>query len=223
MRIIRLQLLSDDLEGTEKFYHQTLGLSVIQKSSDHLVFSAGQTQLIFHRSNGVKPQYHFAFNIPCNQILDAKAWLQEKVNLLEVSPNEPIADFSNWHAKAIYFLDNNNNILEFIARDDLRNERAEAFGPNAILSVSEIGIVGDDAEQQSKYLIHEFGLDYFLKQPPLPRFAALGDDEGLFIVVPADREWYPTSIHSSKHWVTVHININGRVEVLELHAPPPII
>jgi len=222
MLIRELHLLSDDLEGTEKFYHQTLGLSLLHKTDDLLTFSAGQTTLSFHRSHDEKPQYHFAFNIPCNQIYEGLKWMQGKASLLEITPNEPIADFKNWHAKAFYFLDNNENILEFIARDDLHNEREEAFGPNAVLSVSEIGIVGDDAEEQSKYLIDRYGLDYFSKQPPLPRFAALGDDEGLFIVVPYGREWYPTDILSSKHWVAVHLNIDNKEEVFEMHTSPSI-
>lgn len=217
MLIKKLQLLTDDLEGTEKFYTQVLGLSVAMKTEKMLMLSAGQTELGFHPSQQQHPRYHFAFNIPCNQIEQALAWIKDKVQLLDIEPNEPIANFRNWNAKAFYFLDNNGNILEFIARNDLQNASANIFGPNSILSVSEIGVVGDEVGEHSRELITNYGVDYFAKQPPMPNFAALGDDSGLFIVVPSGRDWYPTNISSSKHWVKVDIEVNGQPKVLELH------
>jgi|SRR5215204_4658894 len=218
MLITKLHLLSDNLESTEEFYHQILGLNILQKSNDLLVLEVGQTVLSVHQSDLQKPQYHFAFNIPCNKIEEALAWIKGKATVLDVAPNEPIADFKNWNARAVYFLDNNENILELIARNDLRNERDDPFGPDLLLSVCEIGIVCDNVGQQSQFLIDRYQLDYFSKQPPLPTFSALGDDSGLFIIVPHSREWYPTNIRSTKNWLKVHININGREEELELHG-----
>ena len=97
MLIKKLQLLTDDLEGTEKFYTQVLGLSVAMKTEKMLTLSAGQTELGFYPSYQQQPRYHFAFNIPCNQIEQALAWIKGKVQLLDIEPNEPIADFRNCH------------------------------------------------------------------------------------------------------------------------------
>lgn len=220
MLIKALHLLSDDLEATSAFYHGALGLPVLHQSADELSVAAGETVLSFHRSHAQKPQYHFAFNIPCNKVDEAAAWMKGKAALLDVEPGEPVADFSNWNARAFYFLDNNENILEFIARNDLQNTSGEPFNSSSILSVSEIGIVSDDVTRQCQELIESYGVSYFAKQPPLPRFAALGDDNGLFIVVPHDREWYPTNIRSGKHWMKVHIVVRGRESVLERYTRP---
>ena len=115
MLIKKLQLLTDNLEETGKFYGQILDLPVLHKSDCFITFLTGESELSFHLSTGERPKYHFAFNIPCNQIEQALAWMEGKATLLPIEGKGPIVDFSNWNAKAFYFLDNNENILEFIA------------------------------------------------------------------------------------------------------------
>lgn len=220
MRIKVLQLLSDDLQGTAQFYHEVLGLRLLHQSDEELRLAAGETVLSFFRSFGQKPQYHFAFNIPCNKTAEALSWMQGKAPILDVEPGMAIADFRNWNAEAFYFLDNNENIVEFIARNDLQNASPTAFDGSSILSVSEIGIVGDDVPLQCELLIEKHGIGYFTKQPPLPRFAALGDDHGLLIVVPHDRDWYPTRVPATKHWLRAELEIDSHQQVLELFDRP---
>lgn len=218
MHIRGLQLLSDDLEGTASFYHGLLGLPVLHQSGEELRLEAGETVLTFFPSQDQKPQYHFAFTIPSNKTEEALAWMKGKASLLEVEPGELIADFRNWNAHAFYFFDNNENIVEFIARHDFQNPSDAPFSGDSILSVSEIGIVGDEVSSQCRWLIEQYGVDYFSRQPALPKFAALGDDHGLFIVVPYRRDWYPTKISSTKHWLRVDFEVDGRNEVLELYS-----
>jgi hypothetical protein len=38
----------------------------------------------------------------------------------------------------------------------------------------------------------QYSLSYFGKQPPLAQFRAIGDDEGLFVIVPENRVWFST-------------------------------
>ncbi|HEY1113540.1 MAG TPA: hypothetical protein VGE66_08255 [Chitinophagaceae bacterium] len=220
MRIKGLQLLSDDLEGTASFYFGVLGLAILHQSDEELQLAAGETVLSFHRSQGQKPQYHFAFNIPCNKIEEALAWMQGKAPILEMEPGQAIADFSNWNAKAFYFADNNENVVEFIARNDLQNASSAPFDASSLLSVSEVGIVSDDVAGQCAQLMEQYGIGYFPKQPPSSRFAVLGDDQGLFIVVPHSREWYPTKVLSTKHWLRVDFEAAGRGAILELYSRP---
>ena len=59
-----------------------------------------------------------AVNLPG---FEAFAWANKKVELIPITPTSNIADFKNWNAKAFYFYDNNQNIVEFIARFDLDN------------------------------------------------------------------------------------------------------
>jgi hypothetical protein len=58
---------------------------------------------------------HFTFNIPHNQLDAAISWLQQFTSLLPVPGNGHIATFESWNAHAVYFYDNNGNLLELIA------------------------------------------------------------------------------------------------------------
>src|SRR6187402_3931007 len=137
MNILELELLSDSISKTEAFYNRVLGFETI--NSDHLSvsFQVGTTKLTFHSSQNVNPVYHFAFDVPNNKLLEAFIWIESKTEIMYVIPPDKIADFSNWNAKSFYFYDNNGNILEFIARNDLDNASEKSFDGKSILSVSE--------------------------------------------------------------------------------------
>jgi hypothetical protein len=195
MLIKKLVLQTAYLQTLKEFYSSILELPV-QITGEGLEIQAGSTRLIFTESGEAEPFYHFAFNIPANKIEEAKNWLKPKVKLFWINENQnEIADFVSWNARSIYFSDPAGNILEFIARFDLKNEMVENFSSRQIVSVNEIGLVfkEKDLDERTNELLNNFQLQYFSKQPPLPQFRALGDDEGLFIVVPGHRNWYPTA------------------------------
>ena len=144
-------------------------------------------------------------------------WLESKVAILEVIPPDKIADFHNWNAKSFYFLDNNGNILEFIARFDLENEAEKSFDGSSILSISEIGFVSKNIEQLSKELCEKYGLSAYSKQPKLEKFIVLGTVTGLFILVEENRNWYPTTIKSKSFWTKVVFQDNGKTNQLEFN------
>ena len=111
-----------------------------------------------------------------------------------------IADFINWHAKSFYFLDPAGNILEFITRFDLKDNADEPFTSKHIRNVSEIGLVlpVENFDGDVNKLFSQYPLSYFDKQPPLPHFRAVGNDEGLFIIVPENRVWFSTKDTTSQ-------------------------
>jgi catechol-2,3-dioxygenase len=217
MNIVEIELLSDDLENTFQFYHQLLQLNVRKKNSDELTFEAGSTLLSFKKSFNEKPQYHFAFNIPVNKIYEALEWVENKVDVITGDDHSKIIDFLNWNSKAFYFYDNNGNILEFIARYDLKFETDDAFTSNSIMSISEIGIVTDDVNATSEELKKQFNIDYFRTANPLNGFAPIGDDNGLFIVVETNRKWYLTDIPATKHWQRIKVIIAGNMVEVTNH------
>ena len=106
-----------------------------------------------------------------------------------------IANFVNWHAKSVYFFDPAGNIVELIARFDLANKTEVRFSAAQFLSISEVGLVlnANEFDESVTSLLKQYQLSYFVKQPPLPQFRAIGNDEGLFIVVPENRNWFPTN------------------------------
>jgi len=216
MNILEIQLLSTDIPQTKKFYHEILGLEILHADDSLIKFSAGLSTLIFKKTNDKNSFYHFAFNIPANKFEEAHAWASQRVQLLPITTNSTIADFKSWDAKAFYFYDNNQNIVEFIARFDLNNNSDKPFEGSSIFSISEIGIVVDNAKAYSEKILEEYGLNFFSKQPPQDDFVAIGDDNGLFIVVNDRRNWYPTDKPSVKCWAALKFEQGGKVKDLEL-------
>jgi len=196
MEITRVIFQTSLLKEQIDFYSNVLDLPKETTSSNKITIGIGSTELVFEQVSGADPFYHFAINIPSNKIEEAKNWVAARTKLIWMEDyKSEVADFMNWHAKSVYFYDPAGNILELIARFDLNNQSDEPFSSSQFLSVSEVGLVikGDEMEKATENLLTQYGLNYFEKQPPLPQFKAIGDDEGLFIVVPENRNWYPTT------------------------------
>jgi len=128
-----------------------------------------------------------------------------------------IANFVNWHAKSVYFFDPAGNIVELIARFDLQNESDESFSSKQFLSISEMGIVFPEKEIQNRTgeILNQSRLGYFLKQAPMSQFKVVGDDEGLFIIVTENRNWYPTSKPSGIFPMEIVFETSNGMEVLK--------
>ena len=195
MEIKRVILQTSALKELTAFYTTALGLPALSKNENEITISIGNTELVFKHVSAADPFYHIAINIPANKIEEAKKWLTNHVELIWMDQyKSDIADFVNWHARSVYFFDPAGNIVELIARFDLENKTDESFSASQFLSVSELGLVMKEAEFNGSVsgLLEQYQLSYFDKQPPLPQFRAIGDDEGLFIVVPENRNWFPT-------------------------------
>jgi extradiol dioxygenase family protein len=216
MKILELELLSDDILQTEVFYNEVLGLETLCKGRSSVSFDVGATKLTFRSSTNMKPVYHFAFDVPNNKLLEAFEWIEKKTEIMYVIPPDKIADFCNWNAKSFYFYDNNGNILEFIARNDLDNATQKVFDGSLILSVSEIGLVSKNVVVQCDELFDKYGLTAYSKQPKLNKFIVLGTVTGLFILVEENRDWYPTDKKSKSFWTKIVFNNNGETQILEV-------
>ncbi|HEY4618741.1 MAG TPA: glyoxalase [Flavobacterium sp.] len=218
MEILEIELLTNDIEGTFGFYAEMLGLQIISRNKDWVSFAAGATKLTFRYSKTEKPIYHFAFDIPNNQLLEAFAWVESRTEILEVIPNDKIADFRNWNAKSFYFYDNNGNILECIARFNLENKSEKPFDGASIVSISEIGFVAKDVSKLCDELVDKYGLPVFSMQPKLDKFIVLGTESGLFILAAEGKDWYPTKIKAKSFWSKVVFSINGKTQEIEVMA-----
>lgn len=209
MEILEVEIQTDDLIGTENFYCDILGLTLSDKKENSISFLAGQSTLTFTKTNNSYPKYHFAFNIPNNKLDQAITWSTPRLKLLKTADNEIVANFESWNAKSVYFYDNNNNILEFIARFDLKNSTDKPFDISSIQSISEIGIVTDDPIKLADKLIEDNNLCVFAKGSKSEKFTALGDDNGLLIIVETNRNWFSTEQKAEKHFTRVKISTNG--------------
>jgi len=206
--ILQTSLL-DELAG---FYSNLMELPVTRNDYTGITIRTGSTKLVFTQAGTAGSFYHFAINIPANKIEEAKAWLSGKVKLLWMEDYEnDIADFVNWHAKSVYFYDPAGNIVELIARFDLGNSINETFSASQFIALNEVGLVFPNKNFEKEIMMLEttYSLSYFDKQPPLPKFRAMGDDHGLFVIVPEHRNWYPTDKPSEIFPMAVEFNNGG--------------
>ena len=95
-------------------------------------------------------------------------------------------------------------------------EEGIPFDGSSICSISEMGLVADNATLLCKQLMNDYNLNYFSKQASQEDFIALGDDNGLFIIVSEKRKWYPTGQLSGQYDSTIKFSHAGRVHVLEM-------
>jgi len=114
-------------------------------------------------------------------------------------------DFSSWGgARAVYFRDPEDNVVELIARPQARPE----------LALAEVGLPVDDVAVAADALERELGLRPYRDTDE--SFAPLGDDDGLLIVVRVGRGWFPVGVPSGK--APVEVTVAG-VRAGELELP----
>ena len=123
---------------------------------------------------------HFAVNVPPQRFEEAVAWARERVELVDDD-----VPFPAWRARSAYFFDPAGNIVELIARE-------RAPGEELFLEISEVGLPVADVGAAAEWFESELGLPYFSGNRR--DFAAVGDDRGLFIVVPVGRPWLFTDV-----------------------------
>ncbi len=222
MNIRLLILETTRLDELKEFYTQVLDWSPADEEEGSFTLDMQETELEFrHHQGDQQPFYHFAINIPSNKIEEARGWLRERVPLLWLDDYQSdIAEFTNWNARSVYFVDPAGNIVELIARFDLDNASDAPFSASQFISVSEVGLVfpAGELEIKSEQVLRDFGLSWFSKQPPLETFKAIGDDEGLFIVVPEHRNWYPTHDRPAiMSPLKIYFSVKRRHHLLEFH------
>ena len=189
MVIKEITLFTTNIAAQRHFYKMTLGLEILEDTVNRIAFKVGYSVLAFQYKEEIKPS-HLAFNIPYNAIYDALKWLRDRTEVIQYN-NEPVTDFQNWKAKAIYFYDADNNILEFIARERIEIESDVAFTPRTIIGISEMAIATIAIETLYKHINTIKPIPIF--DGDFDRFCALGNDQGLFIIIDkTKKKWYPT-------------------------------
>jgi hypothetical protein len=118
---------------------------------------------------------HFAVNVPPQRFEEAVAWARERVQLVDDD-----VPFPAWRARSAYFFDPGGNIVELIARE-------RAPGEDLFLEISEVGLPVAEVGVAVRWLESELALPHFSGNRT--DFSAVGDDRGLFIVVPVGRPW----------------------------------
>src|ERR1041385_535470 len=192
MNITSFELFSADLQAQREFYADILELPV-KLTSSGLEVEAGRTDLLFRQASAdFAGAYHFAFNIPENQFQAAKKWITHRVPLLRDENGKEEFESESWNSHSVYFKDAPGNVLEFIARHNLKNAVEGDFSSKQILQVSEIGLPSEDVVGFAKELCSRLNISVF-KQEPDATFTPVGDDNGLLILPIKERIWIPNS------------------------------
>jgi hypothetical protein len=192
-RIVSLELETAAPLGKMKdFYGRLLGLKVPEDQADRLTIQAGESRITFRPAKQGRPFYHFAFNIPENKIAAAHYWQKKRSPLIPIGPQlrdpkypDNVVDYSHWNAHSVFFFDPAGNVVEYIARHDLNNGAPGGFSSQDILCVSEIAFVVEDVAATAKKLKAVAGVEQY--RGASDQFAALGDEQGLLLVMKRGR------------------------------------
>lgn len=192
MQIAELKIFTNKLASQKNFYCDVLGLKLESKDDESFSVFFGFSKLTFIENTTIgNPYYHFAVNIPENKLYEVIDWLKVKnVQLIKYESSD-IVDFPNWNAHSVYFYDAQGNIVEFIARHNLLNKSEIPFEPSQMLCISEAGMPVNNVGLFCKLLEEKLGENLWWGN--YNTFAAMGDENGLFIVVTTNRSWFPTN------------------------------
>ena len=196
-RILSMELLCGaPLAAMKAFYGKTLDLGIIEDTPGRLTVEAGETRITFVSSSelveGRAPFYHFAFNIPENKIVQALEWQKARTPMLPIPERNradgyppEVVDYRHWNAHSIFFLDPAGNVVEYIARHDLKNADRNPFAWTDIQYASEIALVVDDVDATARTLTDSAGLAAYRNGSD--QFRAMGDEYGLVLVMKRGR------------------------------------
>jgi hypothetical protein len=167
VRIVDVRLPASDPASLAAWYADTLG--------------AGPSFV-----SGEASPHHFAFHVA-----DLEPWKRR----LDVSEEH---EFGSWGgARAVYFRDPEENVVELITRPNARPE----------LTLAEVGLPVDDVPAAVQALQRELGLPFYGDQDDA--FTPLGDDDGVLILVRVGRGWFPFDVPAGPSRIEVTITGAG--------------
>ncbi|MFC4408832.1 hypothetical protein ACFOZY_00140 [Chungangia koreensis] len=218
MKIESITMMAGHLEEMKYFYTETMGFSLQSQGTDYFRIAAGNTEIEFKQADN-NPYYHFAFDIPDNQFEEAKNWTKERVPLL-IEEGEDEAFFEHFPARAFYFEDPAGNIVEFIARPTITENRVHPFTVESIYYVSEMSLVVEDPKEAYDVL-NQLGVPERDRKEPNPAgltFMGQRQEGSFLLLTPPGRRWYFSDKVSAVFPMEVTLNDGQRVQIDEDHV-----
>ncbi|MBF4629423.1 VOC family protein [Curtobacterium flaccumfaciens] len=211
MDIRQVQLATRSLAGTARFYER-LGCPVeIVDATVRIV--VGSSLLVFRELPEMTGAVHLAMTIPTGTFEAAKAWIAGLTTVLGTDAQDEFEGPPNWNSRSVYFEGPDQQLLELIERRDLPVDVGENTAV-PLVSVSEVGVPVPDVLGAVEAL-RRAGLEPYAN-PPGESFAAVGDVDGLVILVSPDRRWFPTGDRSpSSAPVVIEVGLGAPLELTE--------
>ncbi|PZE99433.1 hypothetical protein DEJ01_14210 [Curtobacterium sp. MCLR17_040] len=211
MDIRQVQLATRSLADTARFYER-LGCPVeIVDATVRIV--VGSSLLVFRELPEMTGALHLAMTIPTGTFEAAKAWIAGLTTVLGTDDQDEFEGPPNWNSRSVYFEGPDQQLLELIERRDLPVDVGENTAV-PLVSVSEVGVPVPDVLGAVEAL-RRAGLEPYAN-PPGESFAAVGDVDGLVILVSPDRRWFPTGDRSpSSAPVVIDVGLGAPLELTE--------
>lgn len=191
MRINRLTIPASDPTALSEWYGSLFGVDPTvdcQTASDPTsTVQLGESTLALTAVEAPSP-VHVAVRLSCEPD-DAVGWLADEATILPVE-GQHSRYFEFLDATAIYFDDPAGNVLEGLCYNRDRRP-ATADRNERVDGITEIGLPTPDPLALVEWLEKTVGLSAW--GSPSETFAWVGDSNARFVVVPADRPWYPTA------------------------------
>ncbi len=208
MRITRLALDApgDQLGQLRAFYEKGLGFEVADTGSDGLSLVVGEAELVFSRAGGA-PFYHFALLVPDGRFDAACRWVTQAVKPLEGRDGNTTFDFSDWDARALYFLDPAGNIIEIICHTGLAGGGKHADAPfeaAELAGISEAALITADPAQKAREIEAETGIPVWDGDPGAGIVFA-GERGRTLVISRTGRGLMPTRRPGEEHPLTAAI------------------
>lgn len=187
MRLLHLTQPCHDPSAVAEFYRQILQLPVRGTR-----VQVGWSEIELISSADAIGCLHLAFNVAPARFAAAVRWLAARRPLLrDRQGRQRFALADNWQSESVYFAGPDGAVLELIARRRLPSPPPVQgpFHGRELLCVSEVGLPSTDVTAVTNSLGNHFRVEPLA--PATAKFAPLGDDEGLLIVVEARRRWFP--------------------------------
>lgn len=195
MEIKELTLFSKNIDKQEIFYNDILGFPTSRNHINNLTINAGSTTINLEKSSK-SHLYHFAFLIPTGSLESAISYLESRGIRLLPYKDDKIIYFNN--GTAIYFFDEDRNIVEFIERPLLDYVSLDhSFSIEDIQKVNEIGLAVSNPKKTTEELTNKFGVEPLANAPMKEDFCWAGDHNGAIIVTKLGRNWLPTNIRGT--------------------------
>ena len=199
MDIRQAQLATRSLDDTARFWER-LGCPV-DRVDGVVEVVVGSTRLLFRELPGMTGALHLAITIPAGTFAAAAEWIAGIATVLvDADGRDEFEGPPNWNSRSVYFEGPDQQLLELIERRDLAAAAlapapvAPVSGPASavpLLSVSEVGIAVPDV-LGAVGTLRRAGLEPYAN-PAAEGFAAVGDVDGLVILVSPERRWFPTA------------------------------
>jgi len=188
MQIKFLKLFSKNIEAQKEFYQNLLGFSCEERANGFKIITK-ENSLLFEKSEK-NVYYHFAFLIPTDSILEAITFLENKNIRLLPYKGEKIIQFDQ--GKAIYFFDQDKNIVEFIERPLTNYTKNTTFDIEQVIKLNEIGLPHKTPTLMADILMNNYGIHPINKGSFRENFCWVGDHHGVIIITQEGRNWLPT-------------------------------